>query len=222
MYPKNDDVNLRKIEKKILKMVEQEKIEKVINFVTQIILESNDEEKSEAISSLKPLFIKIKEKNFPFPDNLFDLLIRYLESENWIVRRNILEIIAEITELYIEFVLSKNLIKKLKQKAIKDKHWAVRINAIKILGLIGLKFPEKDIMIETIISLIEDKDPEIRLATLESLTLILKECPDKIKPILPIFVKRFKDDDDYRVSLCAENAIKEFAAIKEKLDKEKE
>ncbi len=210
---------MRKIEKKILKMVKQEKIQKITDYVIQIIQDKDDEERSEAISSLTPIFNKIKEKNLPFPDDLFEILIQYLNSENWIVRRNIVKLIGDIAELFIEKVLKKDSISQIKQKATKDKHWSVRVDALKTLGKIGLKVKDNDQILVFLSNQCKDLDYEVRMAALESLTLMLKDDSTKINQFLQIYISLFKTDEDYRISQYAENAIKEFAELIKKEDK---
>ncbi|MHA1299730.1 MAG: HEAT repeat domain-containing protein [Candidatus Helarchaeota archaeon] len=202
-----------KIEKKILKMVDKEKIDKAVKFAFETIKFKGNEEKAEAIVSLGALFRKNKEKNLPFPDELYELLIKNLDSNEWIIRRSILQIIGEIAELYIDKVVEKESLNKIKLRATKDGHWAVRVDGLKALGKMGLNFPEDNQIVTFLVNQGNDKDPEVRIAALESLTMILKKFPEKIKPNLHIYVEHFKSDDDYRVSLVAETAIKEFAEL---------
>ncbi|MHA1379455.1 MAG: HEAT repeat domain-containing protein [Candidatus Helarchaeota archaeon] len=202
---------MRKIEKKILKFVEKKKIEKALDYITQILQDKSNEEKAEAISTLGPLFTKIKELNYKFPDELYGLLIKFLDSEDWIVKRNILRLMGIIADQYIDKIIEKESVSKIKLKATKDPHWAVRVDGINTLGKIGVNINENNQIIIFLSNQSNDDEPEVRLAALASLTSILKKFPEKIKPNLQVFVNRFKNDVDYRVSLAAENSIKEFA-----------
>lgn len=204
---------MRKLEKKILKMIEKDNIGKAVDFAIEIIREKDNEQKAEIISALGPLFIKNRELDTNFPDELYELLINHLDNEDWIVRRNILLLISSIAELYIEKVIEKESLHKIKLKATKDKHWAVRVDGIKALGKVALKITDNSQIIFFLGNQTKDTDPEIRIAAIESLASILKKYPEKINPNLHIFVNRFNKDDDYRVSLAAEDAIKGFAEL---------
>ncbi len=202
-----------KIEKNITKMIKKQKIENLIEFVTHVIKEKTDDEIAEAIFNFGPVFLKVQELNLKFPSDLFELLISKLNDPNWIIRRNVIKILGDVAQVYIEKVLDKDVLNQIKLKATKDQHWAVRVDGIKTLGKMGLQVPDKSQIIVFMVNQCTDPDPEIRLAALETLAMLLKEAPDKIKENLHVFVSRFKTDDDYRVSLLAEGSIKEFAEM---------
>ena len=74
-----------KIERNILKMIKKEEVDKAIKFTTKIIKDKSDDEKSEAIFNLGPVFAKNKELKFAFPEDLFNLIIKRRPGRNGVI-----------------------------------------------------------------------------------------------------------------------------------------
>ena len=200
--------------KKFSSILNSEKIDKIISAIKNQLNHKKDENRAEAFAAITLFFQTCKEKNWQFPRDTYRLLFHSIDDDNWMIRRNALNTIRNLCDLYPVEIIDDYSIKKIKEMYQKDPNWACRNAAIEVLGKIGEDIPNRIVPFLTASEQIDDPDNEVRLSILTALKAIYMKNHDKLDNILPIFVKAYKNDEDSKVSQFAEDAIKEFAEIK--------
>ena len=204
---------MSKFEKKFESILKTEKLDKIITAIeNQLKKDKKIEDKSEAFSAMTLFFKTCKEKSWVFPEEMFNILLGELTHENWIIRRNALNTLKDLSLIYHEKLTSKEILSELRSIYKEDDNWAVRNASIEVLGNIGEKIPDR--IVPFLIDQMKDPDADVRLSILGSLKEIYLKNRERLESILPIFVNAYKTDSDFRVSTFAEEAIKEFAVKK--------
>ncbi|NHI94738.1 MAG: hypothetical protein EAX96_19765 [Candidatus Lokiarchaeota archaeon] len=202
-----------KFEKKFESLLKTEDIDKILSAINnQLKKDKKIEEKSEAFDAINLFFKTCKEKSWVFPDNLLNVVIMELNHDNWIIRRNALNTLRDLANIFHEKLTTKEILTTLRQIYKEDDNWAVRNASIEALGKIGVKIPDR--IVPFLIDQMKDPDADVRLSIIGSLKEIYLKNQEKLERILPIFVKAYKEDSDFRISVFAEEAIKEFAEKK--------
>ena len=202
--------------KKFQSILNTEKIDKITTAIENQLKNKKVEQKSEAFTAILLYFQTCKEKSWQFPSDIYKKVFNAIDDDNWIIRRNALNSIRDLSSLYPTEIIVDDTLQKLRTVYRKDENWAVRNAAIEGLGKFGESIPNRIVPFLTAPEQIDDPDSDVRLSILTALKVIYLNNRDKLEHILPIFVKAYKKDVDFRVSTFAEEAIKEFALLKKK------
>ena len=200
--------------KKFQSILNSEKIDKITSAIENQLKNKKVENRSEAFTAITLYFQTCKKKSWQFPTDIYKDVFKSIDDDNWIIRRNALNSIRDLCSLYPTEIIVDDTLQKLRNTYRKDQNWAVRNAAIEGLGKFGESIPNRIVPFLTAPEQIDDPDSDVRLSILTALKVIYLKNRDKLEHILPIFVKAYKKDVDFRVSTFAEEAIKEFAAIK--------
>jgi len=200
--------------KKFQSILNGEKIDKITSAIENQLKNKKEENRSEAFTAITLYMQTCKQKSWQFPKEIYNKLIKSIDDSSWIIRRNALNSLRDLSTLYPKEIIIDDTLQELRTVYKKDQNWACRNAAIEALGKIGENIPNRIVPFLTAPEQINDPDSDVRLSILTALKIIYLQNRDKLEHILPIFVKAYKKDEDFRVSTFAEEAIKEFATLK--------
>ncbi|MHA1143774.1 MAG: HEAT repeat domain-containing protein [Candidatus Helarchaeota archaeon] len=204
---------------KIQKLVQKENYEKAQALLVKKLFTGNEKNISDSLHAVHFLITEVKQRNWQFPDEILAILVKKLKDDYWILRKNTLMAIASVLSQFPDKINEENLFSKIQDIALNDKNWTVRNAALECLSTIVLIVPGR--VLKLLQRKTEDPDADVRLKALEILEKIGLDYPDKVKDILPYLVKSMKNDDDFRVSKVAEDAIMKLAEKKKEIIKNK-
>ncbi|NHI92258.1 MAG: hypothetical protein EAX96_07120 [Candidatus Lokiarchaeota archaeon] len=210
------DLNLGKFEK----LFEKEDLDKIIVTIDNIFgnKKSHAEDYELAFAILNRYIEMIKNKGWILSKDVIETFRKafLIEIElPWLVRQRLILKLGEIVEKFPNELVNQNelvdmIIAIIKDRINNDKDPDNKFNSVKVLGKIGLEFPDR--VIPELTKYMKHYEKNIRINAIIGLKEIAKKY-DKthVKQVLPFFTELFQTDKEHgNILQIVGDAIKEI------------
>ena len=202
------------------KLFEKEDLDKIIISINKIFgnKKSSNEDYEIAFNILDKYIQMIKEKNWILSKDVIEIFKKAFLADvelPWIIRQRLILKLGEIIEKFPNELVNQNelvdtIVTIMKDRINNDSDPDNKFNSVKVLGKVGLEFPDR--VIPELMKYMKHYERNLRINAIIGLkNIALKYDKTHVKQVLPFFTEIFQTDKEHgNILKIVGDAIKEI------------